>query len=300
VLRTLDTAADFVAYLSKKEMLLARMHGVIAAGEEELLAYYLKQLNPAGEHDFVFGKNINGLFMDEGHWAEFCVHPQRLAQIEANRISYLWDQLIEKFSHHIMNGTQQFSSTAGPHESEVALRFLAAENRTRRRMLAEGLVEVVHKANGSQRFTRVYPSGNSREPFYVFLSIPSTHAKSEEEYREVRRNFLQACCLVCKHVHPSAEDIVGIAVSPTSESSCSEDLLYLDARVWTPEQASEAALLQSDLQILVNVEWNRATYNEYPEVKSLPRNRFVPAGRFPRNAPCGCGSGLKFKKCCGR
>jgi hypothetical protein len=31
----------------------------------------------------------------------------------------------------------------------------------------------------------------------------------------------------------------------------------------------------------------------------MPRNA-APAGRPDRNAPCPCGSGLKFKKCCGR
>jgi hypothetical protein len=300
VLKTLDTAADFVMYLSRKEALLTRVHGVIAAGEEELLAFYLKQVNPAGEHDFVLSKDVKAFVIEEGHWAEFCLHPQRLAQIEANRVSYLWDELIEKFSHHIMHGTQQFTSSEGPHESELPLRFLAAEDRTRRRMLAQGLLEVVHKANATQRFVRIYQSTEPREPYYVLLSIPSTYAKSEEEYREVRRNLLEAYCLVCKHVNPEAKDIVGIAVSPTSETGCSEDLMYLDARDWTPEQAAEAALLQADLRILQSVTPIHGKYNEYPTIEAPPRRRFVPSGRFPRNAPCGCGSGRKFKKCCAR
>jgi len=300
VMNTLDTVADFVAYLSKKEALLSLVHRVIAAGEEELLAFYLKQLSPAGEHDFVVPKDVNAFMIEEGHWAKFCHHPQRLAQIDANRVSYLWDELIEKFSHHIMNGTQQFTSSDGPHESELPLRFLAAENRTRRRMLAQGLLEVVHKANATQRFVRIYQSTEPREPYYVLLSMPSTHTKSEEEYREIRRKLLEAYCLVCKQVNQCARDIVGIAVSPTSESGCSEDLLYLNARDWTPEQAAEAALLQADLKILQNVTPIHGSYNEYPEVKTHPRSRFVPNGRYPRNAPCGCGSGRKFKKCCGR
>lgn len=299
VLKTLDTVADFVAYLSKKESLFARVHGVIAAGEEDLLAYFLSQLNSSGEHDFVLPTNMNCLLIDQGHWAEFIRHPQRLAQMEANRVSYLWDDLIEKFSHHIMNGTQQFTSCEGPNESELPLRFLAAENRTRRRMLAEGLREVVHRAGPTQRFVRVYQSTRPCEPYYVMLSMPSTHARSEEEYREVRRNLLQAYCLVCKHVHPAAKDIVGIAVSPTSESDCSEDLMYMDARQWTPEQAAEAASLQADLKLLQKVKPIHGKYSEYPQL--IPAGRpFVSKGKFPRNAPCRCGSGQKFKKCCGR
>lgn len=300
VMKTLDTVADFISYLTKKEAFFARAHGVIAAGEEELLAFYLKQLDADGEHDFILPQNANALCLGEGEWTAFRDHPQRLAQIEANRVSYLWDQLIEKFSHHIMAGTQQYTSAAGPHESELPLRFLAAENRTRRRMLAGGLLEVVNKANATQRFVRIYKSTEPKEPYYVLLSMPSTHAESEEQYREVRRNLLQAYCLVCKRVNPDAKDIIGIAVSPTSEQGCSEDLLYVDARKWTAEQEADAASLQADLGILQNITPVESTYTEYPRVKVLPRQRFVPSGRFPRNAPCPCGSGLKFKKCCGR
>lgn len=299
VMNTLDTTPDFIAYLLKKESFLTRGHAVIAAGEEELLANYLQQLNGEDEHDFVLPKNVGALFLDEGHWDEFRCHPQRIAQIEANRVSYLWDELIEKFSGHIMNGTQQYTSTSGPNESEIPLRFLAAENRTRRRMLAQGLLNVVNKANATNRFVRIYQSLSPREPYYVLLSIASTHAKSEEQYREVRRGLLEAYILVCKLMHPDAKDIVGIALSPSCELGCSEDLLYFDAREWTPEIEAEARLLQNDLRILKDVKPTYGKYNEYPQVPTR-RAHFIPPGRFPRNAPCGCGSGLKFKKCCGR
>jgi len=298
VMQTLDTVSDFVTYLSKKEALFTRGIGVIAAGEEEILAHYLHHLNAAGEHDFEVPPNCGGLFFQEGTWQLFCIHPQRRAQIEANQVSYLWDQLIEKFSYHIMTATQQYTSSSGPHESEILLRFLAAENRTRRRMLAHGMLEVINKANERQRFVRIYQSTKSQEPYYVFLSLPSTHAKSEDEYREVRRGLLEAYLLVCKRMNPDAQDIVGIAISPTSESDCSEDLLYLNARDWTAELAAEAESLQADLKILQNVTLIEGRYSEYPKVTARARPRFVPNGRYPRNAPCGCGSGLKYKKCC--
>ena len=300
VMRTLDTAPDFVAYLSKKGSSVPGGIGVIAAGEEELLAHYLHQLNAEGEHDFVVPPDAGGLFFQEGTWRLFCLHPQRHSQLEANRVSYLWDQLIEKFSHHIMTGTQQYTSSRGPDDSEIPLRFLAAENRTCRRMLAQGMLEVVNKANAHQSFVRIYKSTEAREPYYVFLSLPSTHAKSEDQYREARRGLLEAYCLVCKRMNPDAQDIVGIAISPTSETGCSEDLLYLDAQDWTSELAAKAESLQADLKILLNVTPIEGHYSEYPKMETPARPRFVPNVRYPRNAPCGCGSGLKFKKCCGR
>lgn len=52
VMRTLDTIADFVAYLRRKEKLLRSDQMIFAAGEEELLALYLTRMGADGEHDF--------------------------------------------------------------------------------------------------------------------------------------------------------------------------------------------------------------------------------------------------------
>lgn len=78
VLKTLDTITDFIAYLTKKESLF-RNKRVVAAGEEELLAFYLKHLNDAREHDFVIPNGCDAIVLDEGHWANFVERPERKA-----------------------------------------------------------------------------------------------------------------------------------------------------------------------------------------------------------------------------
>ncbi len=55
LLKTLDTVADLSAYLMKKENCIKTGIVLSAAGEEELLAYYLTHLNANKEYDFVFG-----------------------------------------------------------------------------------------------------------------------------------------------------------------------------------------------------------------------------------------------------
>lgn len=109
LLNTLDTISDFVAYLEKKEKFLNEQTKIVSTGEEELLADYLKNLNKDDEHDFVFKDDISKfhlLFLDdEGTWEEFSQNPQRKAQIEANKISYAWDALIETFAKHALEGT---------------------------------------------------------------------------------------------------------------------------------------------------------------------------------------------------
>jgi len=92
VMSTLDTITDFTVYLTKKEQFLTGNKIVMAAGEEELLAIYLRKLNRAGEHDFVIPGGYDCLSFPEGFWDEFVRSPERQAQIESDRISYSWDR----------------------------------------------------------------------------------------------------------------------------------------------------------------------------------------------------------------
>ena len=126
VMSTLDTITDFTAYLTKKEQFLTGQRLVHAAGEEELLAVYLRGLNAAGEHDFVVDGNYDALSFGEGLWEKLQRDPQRLAQIEANRISYSWDELIEKFAFYAMTGTQYFNSGRPLREQETVRKITPA------------------------------------------------------------------------------------------------------------------------------------------------------------------------------
>lgn len=86
VMKTVDTISDFISYLERKETFIASDKLVSAAGEEELLAYYLQHTNAIGMHDFELEPNLTGIVIGEGLWERFENHPQRKAQIEANKI----------------------------------------------------------------------------------------------------------------------------------------------------------------------------------------------------------------------
>ena len=136
VMRMLDTITDFVQYLTKKEQFMTSSTKIFVAGEEELLAYYLKDINADGDHDFIIPPGNNGIFIAEGLWESFLQSREYKAQQKANGISYVWDGLIEKFNAHILGGTQYYTSLPGIEHSERNIRFLAREPRTRRRFLA--------------------------------------------------------------------------------------------------------------------------------------------------------------------
>jgi SEC-C motif len=298
VMSTLDTISDFTAYLTKKERFLTGSKVVAAAGEEELLAVYLGKMNSAGEHDFVIKGNFDALSFTEGFWDEFSQSPERRAQVERDRMSYAWDKLIEAFAFHARTGTQYFTSARPLNEQEIMFRFLAREPRTRRRLLAINLHEVLERSIGSRApwEARVVAPSNAGDPHYVFLFVKRRPDFSDEEYRNVRMNLLSDYCHVAKLKFPEAVHIIGIASEAGIVQRRSEDLLYLNTSEWSAEADAKAREVQERLGLLKDVKPLRAREYEYPvDHTGRPRGTVL-----SRNSPCSCGSGKRFKRCCGR
>jgi hypothetical protein len=300
LLRKLDTISDFVSYLTKKERFVTSGRLSAAAGEEELLACYLTKLNSQGEHDFVFPEGFDQLAIDVGLWEDFDKSPERQRQIRADEVSYTWDRLIEKFAYHILGGTSLYNSHSRVADQVIPLQFLARENRTRRRMLSTLLLELLKETPVREmRATRVVKPVFPGDPYYVFLLLSVPPNKPLNEYREVRRLLLAELCRSTKLRFPDALDIVGLATEPGLEGPKTEDVVYLDARYWTPEIHADAQEAREDLGLLNTLKELRTHVQEYPAGTSGRRKgRTRPPS--VRNSPCPCGSGRKYKKCCGR
>ena len=273
LLQTLDTISDFVWYLEKKEILFRTMTAVFVPGEEELLAFYLMHTNDEGVHDFIFEGNYNAIGLEEGFWEDFCKSCERKEQLRQNEISYSWDGLIERFSHHALNATQYFTNHIELSKTEIGLRFMAREPRTMRRLIMKGLIDLYTNTPNGMRRTKYLKPLSPGGSYYVFLCLPQPEFASYEEYREVRRSLLEACLMVVKYKFPEALDIVGIASEPVRPGSgSSEDLLYLDAREWSFEMNEEAAKLQKDLGILTSATISYAHERDYPDPKSKAKS----------------------------
>jgi len=295
VMEYLDTISDLVAYLTKKERLLTGETPIFAAGEEELLAQYVGKLNSAGEHDFVFPRDGNLVFIGEGEWARFLLSDEHRAQVEANRISYSWDALIEQFLHHLMSGTQYESTHPEIEEQEKSFRWLARENRTRRRMLAQAIHGLLDKTPSDYRASRVLKPSRPGDPYFLFLLLPRYESVEEKDYRRVRGQLLREYCLVTKLHFPDAKHIIGIATEPLDGSDYrSEDFVHLDATEWSEELDQQARASKAELGIFQDVKFFAGREQEYPTDENK-RKRFV----VSRNSPCICGSGKRFKRCCG-
>jgi hypothetical protein len=236
-------------------------------------------------------------FLDEGDWVEFQASPERAAQLSADKISYLWDELIEKFNKNILGGTWCDTETYGIADRERVMRFFARESRFRRRMLAEALQGLVAKTKGSQRAHRVFLPSSPGDPYYCLLVVPHLFGRPREEYRVVRGNLLEALCMVTKVVFPEALDIVGFATEPgVTTVPRSEDSLYLNARAWNNEMEAHAREMQQKHGLLTNFTTHRGKATEFP---ISPRESPDAPGQNPRNKPCPCGSGKKYKRCHG-
>ena len=309
LLDTLDTISDFVAYLEKKELFLTEEPTKFSAGEEELLASYLRDLNSDNEHDFVIKEDITEfdhiMLYDEGSWLEFSNSPQRKVQIETNTISYTWDALIETFAGNILAGTSYSNSSNNINDQELILRFLARENRTRRRMLSKILVDFITITPKTNRATRTILPSKEGDPYYVFFLFPYIpEYMSYEDYRRVRGELLSDYCCLIKLNYPEAKDIVGMATETGEDDKRSEDAMYIDARDWTEDNQIYAESVKSELEekgfLGKPQKANKGVEKEYPDIPKLSevtdfrKNK----GRM-KNQSCPCGSGVKFKKCHG-
>lgn len=136
------------------------------------------------------------------------------------------------------------------------------------------------------------------------MTYKQSPVDSDEKYRQRRYRLLDALCKLAKLMFPDAQEIVGIATEPGLANSVrSEDAMYSDMRNWTAEDEAEARILQEKTGFFTNVATFDRLVTGYPVPVSpnkLVTVRLKPVPRSARNSQCACGSGKKYKRCCGR
>ena len=295
VLGTLDTITDFVWYLEKKERLIRSERLLLAAGEEDLLAYYLKILNERGEHDFVMPPDDSKIVIEEGHFLNFMVRPAVIAKRKADEISFLWDHIIEEFAEHVRGGTLYQTNDPTLAAQECILRLLAREPRLRRRMLSRAVLEKLKKTPANSYGCRTIAPSNPGDAYFVFVCVPLEWGPDEPGYRVRRVEFVKTYCSIVMMQHPEAPFVVGIGTeSGLDNQGRSHDLILMDRQKWTVEDEARTRKIQSELGFMRNVRMSGGVEREYPVDHHLPASHMI-----GRNDPCPCGSGMKYKKCCG-
>jgi len=299
LMKTRDTITDFVHYISKKEDLIRnRSYKFFSTGEEELLGVYLTNVNKNNEHDFVFpikeDKEPDAIFLGPGPWERLINSDAYRRKRESDKVSYVWDALIEKIGYHALTGTQYRSNPDGIKGTEKIARFMALEPRHKRRALSMSWKDMFERTSPTQRRLRVHLAKKPDEPTYIFVLFPmppDNSNVSEDEYRTMRSNYLHSVCMVARKTYPHLTHIIAIATeSGEMNIKRSEDFGYFDGTDWDENMEQEAEILQKNLGILVKPDPMLVHVSEYPSL--------VDHIKLGRNKLCPCGSGKKYKKCC--
>ncbi len=298
LLSYLDTITDFVDYLAAKERLFADRKFIMATGEEDLLAIYLTHIDEHQKHTFKFPAEYAGIGIFEGEWIEFQNSVAFRSRMHANRVSYIWDALIEKLAGQFI--AQDFFHTNAPslRDNEIAIRTMAAEPRFVRRALAEKLHAFIQESTGRLRTASLCGEIGPNRTTYVYLTLAHLPQDSYESYREVRRTLLSHYCAVAKVKFPNSASVIGLATEPGTHGPKSETLICQDSKHWTAENQRAAEAIQEELKLFKDVNVRPFVMREYPNQSRRPPTAFD-ARRNKRNLSCHCGSGLKFKRCCG-
>jgi hypothetical protein len=275
VMQTLDTASDFIQYLACKERFF-REKEIIAVAEEDILATYLSNIDSAGRHCFL-GDEFDVIDFGDGLWIDFCQNDLRKRQLEANKTSYYWDILIEAFIKATTTQTAHHTTHDIISENENAYRFMAMEDRMRRRGLSDGLIDLIENYSEVCKDT-VIPRPSTRIIFqssdktvYLFLVLQYTTEcyTSYNQYREIKCSLLNNFLLTVKLLYPDTRHFVGIGIEVNSvRGGSSEDFAYLDTTNWTDENEREAVEAQEFLikyGILRERTSKNVRFEEYPQ-----------------------------------
>ncbi len=314
VLREFSTTKDFTHYLSQREELLSSEKHIRALSESDIIQLYYENFDEETGGRSIWPKELleaDSAVIDMGGIQRLFENPSFLAKKQEDRISYFWDDLIERFSFHVLTGTAEHTNWDHPIEAEPSIRFLASTSRFERRILANAFKDFYEKAIPGQRGTRLCLDPANKENAYVFCLVPRHHSfSSDEEYREVRRGMIQDYCAINKYLNRGVNSVFGIACKTRDDAQGltpeffneGQDFVFLPGDDWEENDYKEAEKIHNEYVshgLLVKRSVVMETITEFPEGDSGFRTKIDVKGK-DRNMPCICGSGKKIKRCCGQ
>lgn len=311
-LQEFDTAKDFIQYLDQRKSLLSANKHVMVNSESDIMQLHYESFDENLEERSIWSedlKNAQKIILKRGGIEELLTHPSLIAKKEADKISYFWDDLINVFSHHILNDTAEHKNWENPIDVEPGVRFLASTCRFERRILAEAFKAFYEKALPGQRGTRLFSDYFNEGNAYLFFFLPDTSNNiSNDEYRGVRRQMLQDYCLINKYLDRSLKVLIGVAAKTREEGQVlsrdffnhGQDFLVFHFDEWSDEDYINAEVVYKEYVssgLLAERFKSIKRSNEFPDEVAMSKLKIDLKGS-QRNLPCVCGSGKKIKNCC--
>ena len=219
----------------------------LEGGEEDLLACYL-----ANGREFPISTGV--VSIGQGLWDDFSSNQEYAARQEADKISRIWDGLIEIISRESLLGNFGFSGSLS--DTELALRQMAAEDRFSRRLLSIAFDEFLQNSADSIRSRLVLaPSGIT----YVFLATP-LNTNRQDRCAELRYR-----CIIARGKYKDRKTVIGIATEQYKRGQgFSIDHLYLSKPEWTEEDQNVFDTIQAETSYFNGEAQYRFGQSEYP------------------------------------
>jgi hypothetical protein len=194
----------------------------LALGEENLMANYLLNINAQGHRNFKLPANGDPLEVPEGVWVRLQSQPAWKIWLEALKVSYEWDRMVDRSARWIIAGVALRSDNMSVSDLEKRIRFMAAESRMARKQLVEAVMGLLGSARPTASSLRVgaimRPTLSSNGIVYAFLFCERPPSLSAQEYRRGRLAIL--------HQHA----IIGYTTEILPSPDRTEDAVYIDAR----------------------------------------------------------------------
>lgn len=305
LLTELDTAADFINYLTVRERAIRKGQVSLIYGEEDFLAVYLASMGKNGFGDFVPTAPMpeNAIpSIEEGMWITFRQTVLYEIHLELRKTSEVWKRLAHDFAHGVITATVGEASEESLEIHERAVRAMASENLASRAALGHALIEKHNAVPSQRRSSRIIPSLSNPDRLYIFVFIPmqQSHA-SYEDYRLERRAYMNMYANAAQLKFPGYSEIVVLGADTKGSVITSETLLVVEGSPQMSEETkAEIQKMMEEHKVLTDLASPRpATYR--PTITDLGsfeesmRPRSKPPGP---NKLCFCGSGKKYKKCC--
>lgn len=301
ILGELDTISDLVWYFEAKEEAIQKYQALTYCGEEDLLAHYLYNFDKKRKQHFIGTrrKDINFISIGEGEWHDFVRTEVYRRKKEADKISYFWDELIQKTLQNALDNALLGDNDI--YNGQSALCEMAKEPRFMRREISKAIWQSIEKMpNFGDKMGRKLSSYPSYYPDkrYVFLQLkPMPDKDYDTEYRPLRQEMLKIACGVEKMKRPNSKKVVGIAIDAPKYAGKknSEDFALLDCENWSDEDAEHYTEANKVLQFFETdaVQMKCERKYEFPQLKKENPKKH----KTGRNEKCPCGSGKKYKYC---
>lgn len=296
LLLELDTVSDFVRYLNKRKVLIKAGHLLFAEGEEDVLALYLKDVGPDGDHDFVSSKGKpleenDKIWIEGGTYNILRTRGEYLRKKSADQVSYFWDYLIEQFAKNIIADTtytvRGYDGVHSASQRELGLRYMALVHRLERRSHSLAIRGAFEKIGNKDRFFRAMlplPGQGEETGFFILLVKRQGFLSNvgDDDYRLYRASVMQAYALNVLRSRRDLVRVVGIATEGEIEGDLrSEDMIYAEQPEWTAEYEAEVIELAKTHNIMKGGSLDSLTFQHIRPLEYPPSHHRQIRGRNP-------------------